>query len=291
MPKVGLSRPYAAVYHEDGAGNVTYTQGVRAGRAVEYSLSMNSGGDNDFYADNALAESSGGTFTGGTLGWTVAELEAGISKLIMGLKEEKITIDGTPVTMLVYDEDMAPPYMGVGNIVKSIVRGVTKWRAVVLTKVKWNIPEDAATTQGESIDWQTDEIEAAIMRDDTAKHAWRKDAVFDSESKADAFIRHILNIKEAGLDSLAVTAKASAEGKVTLTVTPELTEGRRYKVKAGGAAKTPTLYEDLSDWKDWDGVSEIEAAAGDTVCVAETDVLNLAMAYGTATVTAAASGE
>lgn len=289
MPKVGLSRPYAAVYHEDGAGTVTYSGGVRAGRAVEYSLSMNSGGDNDFYADNALAESAGGTFTGGTLGWTVAELEAGISRLILGLKEEKITVDGSPVTMLVYDEDMAPPYMGAGIIVKSIVRGVTKWRAVVLTKVKWNIPEDAATTQGESVDWQTDEIEATIMRDDTSKHVWRKDAVFDSESKADAFIRHILNIKESGLDSLTVTAAAgTSAGKAAITVTPALTEGRRYKVRAGGS-KAPGLYEDLSGWESWDGVSEVSAAVGDTVYVAETDVLNLCMGCGSAVV--AASGD
>ncbi len=35
MPKVGLSRPYVARYHENGAGQVSYSDGVRAGRAVE----------------------------------------------------------------------------------------------------------------------------------------------------------------------------------------------------------------------------------------------------------------
>ena len=34
MPKVGLSRPYVARYHENGAGQVSYTDGVRAGRVV-----------------------------------------------------------------------------------------------------------------------------------------------------------------------------------------------------------------------------------------------------------------
>ncbi len=125
------------------------------------------------------------------------------------------------------------------------------------------------------------------MRDDTSKHAWRKDAVFDSESKADAFIRHILNIKEAGLDSLTVAATGTTEGKAALTVTPPLTEGRRYKVRVGGS-KAPGLYEDLSGWESWDGAGEIAAAVGDTVYVAETDVLNLCMGCGAAVVTAAA---
>ena len=76
MPKVGLSRPYVARYHENGAGTVSYTDGVRAGRAVSYSFSLNAtGSDNTFRCDNEVGESASGVFSGGNLSWTVAELD------------------------------------------------------------------------------------------------------------------------------------------------------------------------------------------------------------------------
>lgn len=284
MPKVGLSRPYVARYSEDGAGHVTYSGGCRAGRAVSYSLSAESNSSNDFYADNALGESAGGTFSKGSLSLETAELEQGTSMIILGTHTEQIEVDGTPVTMQVYDDDMIAPYLGVGIIVKSIVKGVTKWRGEVLTKVQFAVPEDSANTQGESIEWQTDTITGTVMRDDTVNHAWQKNAIFDSESKADAFICHLLNIKDSTIESLTLTAtEGSTSGTTNISASPELTDGRSYRIKVGKNLTAPTLYADLNDWATWDGVSDIAAADGDTVIVAEVDVVGLAMAAGTTT--------
>ena len=289
MPKVGLSRPYVANYAENGAGTVTYSNGVRAGRAVEYGLTVDAGTDNGFYADNALAENASGTFTSAELSWTVAELEQAISKMILGLKTQQLEIGEETVEELIFDDDMASPYLGAGIIVKSIVRGQTKWRGVVFPKVQFNIPEDAATTQGESIEWQTDAITATVMRDDSAGHKWQRSAVFDSESKADAYICHVLNITSAELDPLTVNSTAgTSEGTTALEVTPELTEGRTYRYKTGSTVAMPVLYQDLSDWTPWDGTSDITAATGDQIVVAEVDSIGLCMAAGSATVTAKA---
>lgn len=291
MPKVGLSRPYVARYHENGAGTVTYSDGIRAGRAVEYSLTVESGSDNSFFADNSMAENASGTFTGGTLSWGVAELEEAVSQMILGLRREIMEVGEEPVSVLVYDDSMAAPYLGAGIIVKSIVRGQTKWRAVVLTKTQFNIPEDAATTQGETIEWKTDTVTASVMRDDTETHRWKLTAVFDSESKADAFICHVLNIQNAGLDQLTVQSSAgTSPGTTALQVTPELTEGRSYRYKTGASVTAPVLYEDLSHWLPWDGEADVTAVTGDQIGVAEVDALGLAMAYGAATVTAQAGG-
>ena len=71
---------------------------------------------------------------------------------------------------------------------------VSKWRAIVLTKVKFAVPSDAANTQGETIEWQTPEISGTIMRDDSAKHAWKKEATFTSEAQAEAYIKARLGI-------------------------------------------------------------------------------------------------
>lgn len=290
MPKVGLSRPYVALYSENGAGTVAYSQGVRAGRATEYSFSLNdTGADNTFYADNAAAESASGVFSGGALSLGVAELEQGISEMLLGLRTEAVKVEEQTYHELVYDETMASPYVGFGIIEKMIVRGQTKWRGIVFTKVQFAVPEDAATTQGEAIEWQTDTITASVLRDDTTGHAWKRTAVFDTESKADAYICHVLNITDASLEKLTVTSQAgTAEGKTTLQVTPELTEGRAYRYQTGSAVQLPTLYQDLSEWTVWDGSAEIAASTGDTIVVAEVDSIGLCMAAGSATVTAKA---
>lgn len=287
MPKVGLSRPYIAKYNDNGAGKVTYTDGRRAGRAVSYSLSAESSSSNDFYADNGLAESAGGTFTKGSLDLETAELEQGTSMIILGTHTEQIEVDGQPVTVHVYDDDMRAPYTGFGIIVKSIVRGVTKWRGVVLTKTQFDVPEDSATTQGESIEWQTSTISASVMRDDTSNHAWKKEATFDSEAKADAFVCHVLNIKDSDLETLTVTStEGSTSGTTDIEVTPTLTDGRSYRYKVGKNLTMPTLHADLSDWAKWDGVADITAESGDTIIIAEVDAVGLAMASGSTTVTA-----
>ena len=290
MPKVGLSRPYVAVYADNGAGTVSYSRGVRAGRAVEYSFTLNdTGTDNTFYADNEAAESASGVFSGGSLSWTVAELEQAIAELILGLHTEQIQVGDDTVNELVYDDTMASPYLGAGIIVKSIVHGQTKWRGVVFPKVQFAVPEDAATTQGETIDWQTDTITASMLRDDSENHKWRITAVFDSEGKADAYICHVLNITEASLEDLTVTSTAgTTDGTTALEVSPELTEGRSYRYKTGPNVQMPVLYQDLSDWTDWDGATDVTATTGDQIVVAEIDSIGLCMAAGSTTVTSKA---
>lgn len=71
------------------------------------------------------------------------------------------------------------------------------WRGMILTKVMFSVPADAATTQGESIEWQTPKLSAAIMRDDSATHTWKREATFTSETQAEAYIKARLGITEA----------------------------------------------------------------------------------------------
>lgn len=98
------------------------------------------------------------------------------------------------VQELIYDETQSTPYLGVGFIVKKVVSGITKWRGVVLTKVMFSVPNDAATTQGESIEWQVPELSATIMRDDSATHMWKREATFTTEAQAEAYIKDRLDI-------------------------------------------------------------------------------------------------
>lgn len=196
MATIGLSKPYYAIYAEAG-GVVSYSDGAVMGKATEANISIETTEDNNLYGDNGLAETDR-RFANGTLTLSTTDLSQEVSKAILGLTEQAITgIDGvtdTSVKELVYDDAQVTPYLGVGFIIKKKVNGAYKWRGVVLPKVMFSVPEDAATTQGESIEWQTPELTGAIMRDDSATHAWKKEATFTSEAQAEAYIKARLGI-------------------------------------------------------------------------------------------------
>lgn len=199
MATIGLSKPYYGIYSVSGT-TVSYADGAVMGKATEANIEIDTTEDNNLYGDNAIAETDR-SFAGGTLTLSTTDLSQEVSKAILGLKENAITgIDGvtdTSVKELIYDEEQATPYLGVGFIIKKKVDGVYRWRAVVLTKVMFSIPADAATTQGESIEWQTPELSATIMRDDSATHIWKREATFTTEVQAEAYIKARLGITEA----------------------------------------------------------------------------------------------
>ena len=198
MATIGVSKPYYAVYSAAGT-SVTYTGGGVMGKATEVGVEIETTEDNNLYADNGVAETDR-QFSGGTLTVKPDDLSQEVSKAILGLKEEEVgTIDGVTdksVMELIYDDDQVTPYLGVGFIIKKQVKGVTKWRAVVLTRVMFSVPADAATTQGESIEWQVPELSATITRDESEKHAWKKEATFTTEAQAEAYIKNRLGITE-----------------------------------------------------------------------------------------------
>ena len=196
MATIGLSKPYYAIYAEAG-GVVSYSDGAVMGKATEANISIETTEDNNLYGDNGLAETDR-RFANGTLTLSTTDLSQEVSKAILGLTEQAITgIDGvtdTSVKELVYDDAQVTPYLGVGFIIKKKVNGAYKWRGVVLPKVMFSVPEDAATTQGESIEWQTPELTGTIMRDESATHVWKKEATFTTEAQAEAYIKARLGI-------------------------------------------------------------------------------------------------
>lgn len=196
MATIGLSKPYYAIYSETG-GVVSYSDGAVMGKATEANITIETTEDNNLYGDNGLAETDR-RFANGTLALSTTDLSQTVSAAILGLKEEAVTgIEGvtdTSVKEIIYDDRQVTPYLGVGFIIKKKVNGVDKWRGVVLPKVMFSVPEDAATTQGESIEWQTPELTGAIMRDDSATHVWKKEATFTTEAQAEAYIKARLGI-------------------------------------------------------------------------------------------------
>lgn len=199
MATIGLSKPYYAVY-ANTSGTVSYSNGAVMGKATEANIEIETSEDNNLYADNAIAETDR-QFTGGTLTLSTDDLSQEVSKAILGLTEQALTditgITDEDVKELIYDDTQVTPYLGIGFIVKKVKNGVTTWRGIVLTKVMFSIPSDAATTQGESIEWQVPELTATIMRDDSATHMWKREATFTTEAQAEAYIKDRLDVAAA----------------------------------------------------------------------------------------------
>lgn len=199
MAVIGLSKPYYGIYSATGNA-VSYANGAVMGKATEANIEIDTTEDNNLYADNAIAETDR-SFAGGTLTLSTDDLSQEVTKAILGLTETSITgIEGvtdTSVKELVYDDTQTIPYLGVGFIIKKKVGGAYKWRGVVLSKVMFSVPADAATTQGESIEWQVPELSATIMRDDSETHKWKREATFTTEAQAEAYIKARLNITVA----------------------------------------------------------------------------------------------
>ncbi len=197
----GLSIPVFGKY-TNSSGTVTYSDGIINPHAVEYGAEIDAGESNPLYADNKIQEDSDETFSSGTLTLGVDDLVQDVSKFLLGLKEVTRTY-GTSLTAteLIYDDDMQSPYLGVGIIEEHQIDNVNQYRAVIFKKVKFNIPADAATTRGASIEWQTPSITAQIMRSDSVvsggeNHPWKGEAWFASEADALAYLIYMLGVGE-----------------------------------------------------------------------------------------------
>lgn len=193
MATIGVSKPYYGKYvNTDGV--ITYTAGGIFAKAIEFSASIESGNDNNLYADNAIAETDR-SFGGGSISVTTDDISQTAAAAILGVIAKTITVgEETDVSELVFDDDMEIPDLGFGIIIKKKKSGAEQYRAIFFHKIKFNIPEDAATTQGETIEWQTPTIEGTIMRDDSAKHGWKSEVTVDSEATAVAYLKQKLGI-------------------------------------------------------------------------------------------------
>lgn len=173
----GFSFPVVALYQNSG-GTVSYTNGMDLARGVSVDPDIETtGDDNDFGANNRAAESAPKRFRRGTLALTVDGVFRAVEHLIMGIPEADITtvaVGESEVEFTDYGDAQDIPYVGVGVIVRSMSNGVEIFRPWIYPKLRFAQFTVPAATEEDDIDWQTTDLEATILRDDTAKHNWQR---------------------------------------------------------------------------------------------------------------------
>lgn len=193
----GFSEPYIAKYSNTGT-TVSYSGGMKLGRGVSMSIEVESADDNSFYADDIVAETETGTMTSASATVTVDGMEPEVAAFALGLPAAtQETIGESPVEVYDYDDRMSPPFLGLGVLRRVMLNGVQYWVPIVFTKVKMNIPSDGANTQEDQIDWQTQELEMTILRDDSANRRWKR--VFKRQTTKAAALNIITTYLKANM--------------------------------------------------------------------------------------------
>lgn len=270
----GLSIPVFGRYSYDPkTKKVNYTDGMINPAAIEYSASIESTEDNPLYGNNRIIENDIGRFNGGTLELGVDDLTNETSAYLLGMKEVEETygIDGKTVKVLVADDSQQSPVLGTGIIEEHQNGGATSYKAVVFLKTTYMIPESAATTRGETVEWQTPTISSAIERSEEESedllNPWKKSADFSTESEAIAYLKYVLGV----LGTLTLTSEAgTSSGDTKITVTETKGTASEYKYLVSEEGEIPKGGEILgSGWQDWDGSQDITAENGQTLVMAE----------------------
>lgn len=181
----GYSMPIVAKY-TFSSNTISYSNVMPLARGVEVSMEVETGDATNFYADNTIAEAVAGQFNGATATLTVDGLKDTARNLIAGITTTgTITVGSDTVDTVVYDDLQVIPYVGIGFVVRYMENGVTSYAPIILPKAQFSPEGLDAATQGESVEFQTTELQATVMRADDANHSWKVVAE-DQDTEADA---------------------------------------------------------------------------------------------------------
>lgn len=196
MTTTGYSRIHVARYNYDGTA-VTYSGCREIARARSMETDIETSEDNNFYANNRLAEQEPASFVSGTATITVDGLDGEEEAFILGVEAQKA--EGRDGVSIEFGADMNPPYLGIGSVVRKQMQNKVTYWAVIFWKARFAIPSDSAETQEESISWQEQELNATLLRDDTPKQKWKHiETGYATEEDAVAYIREVLNYAAQG---------------------------------------------------------------------------------------------
>ena len=197
-PTTGVSYVVVADYVAPG-GIESYRNGQRLARVVNFSVNVETDKDNEFYADNVVAESESGMFSAGTLSLTVDGMNPAVSRYVQGLPEPKtVTVGGQQIEVTGTGGAANAPYVGVGIIVEHRSGGQRIYVPYIFTKCRFRQPGLTANTRTRTIDWQTQDLTVDLHRDDTADNNWKLQlGDYTTEAEAQAALNAALSVTVA----------------------------------------------------------------------------------------------
>lgn len=182
MAKIGLNNfRYAVASVNATTGVVTYGGAKKPAKAISFSFEPTVS-DAKLYADDLLAESDS-RVTGGNVTMGIDREDVDTMCDLLGHTKG----DGGEI---VDDVNDVAPYVGVGRVTRLLEDGVQKYRATVLSLVKFSEPQESDQTMGESVEFSTSELSGVMTIPASGK--WRHRKVFTSQADAISYIESLL---------------------------------------------------------------------------------------------------
>ena len=179
MAKIGLNNFRYAILTEAQDGTPSYAGAKTPAKAISCSVEV-SNNDAKLYADDSLAESDT-SFNNGTV-------TIGIDKTD---NETMATLLGHTVTngeMVRATTDVAP-YVGLGRVITEMVNNTLQYRVEILFKCKFSEPSQSDNTKGETVEFNTYELEGTVNA--LANGQWSKTKVFTTKADAITYLEGV----------------------------------------------------------------------------------------------------
>lgn len=164
----------------------------KIGKAIAASFAPATGGENNLYADNAIAETAAVMAAGGTLTLTLDRLDMQYAAAMFGLTKTTETAQvGTATVNGVgykFTGTETPQAVGVGFIrQKQEDNNRNHYEVVIFGCVTFQFPADDAQTLGDTVEWQTPTLTGTVVTGAPGT-AWMKRVEFPTEAAAIAYI-------------------------------------------------------------------------------------------------------
>lgn len=179
MAKIGLNNFRYAILTEAQDGTPSYAGALTPAKAISCNVSINNN-DASLYADDSLAESDT-SFNNGTV-------TIGIDKADDTTMADLLGHTVTDGELVRKTTDVAP-YVGLGRVITEMINNVLKYRVEILYKCKFSEPSQEDTTKGESVEFNTYEIEGTVNA--LANGEWSKSKVFTTKADAISYLEGV----------------------------------------------------------------------------------------------------
>lgn len=194
MAGIGMYGVYYAKCVKVEGITTGYTGGIKMlGKAISASFEPNNPEENPLYANNGVAENDTSSAAGGTLTLTLDRLKQDAAADLYGIETEEVTVNvgTTEVTghALKYRGNEQSFPVGVAFVRMHQEDGIRRHEVVLYRSVTFSMPSTDAQTMGESIEWQTPEIEGTVQGlEGEGKDPWFQSVVFPSQEAALEYI-------------------------------------------------------------------------------------------------------
>lgn len=177
MAKIGLNNFRYSILTEASDGTPSYNGAVKPAKAVSCNVEITNN-EATLYADDSLAESDY-SFANGTITMGIDTEDEETMAALLGHTY-------SAETGLVKSADDIAPYVGIGRVVVSMVNNVRYYTGKVLYKCKFQEPSQEDTTQGESLEFGTSELEGSVNK--LANGKWSIEKKFTTKADAIAWV-------------------------------------------------------------------------------------------------------